>query len=372
MVKRHLLRHQLLPKVVHDCVQHPPALVYETYEEIHASSIREMLDYCRSIGQPKVFRYFWINWYRPEHAHVGSRWEIASMCGRRGSDAIIPISRTTMRLESHWRILKKDYVSRFIKPRLDILCYILFTDLVPSRIHLRLRVDAGREVPSAYKDFVQLWRRCANAIDSTTVLKRDELYHADKEKWVCSCLSFIFNSRYLCKHLVSFYSSPHPDGNGGFVVRPPPPFRPELFQERLPLINFSDVQLTGSGAVISSDIDLNGSVEDDARSLTYAEELESLQLLPTEHPEAAEENDEEAMEPLRVFGWAIKQCESNPRMQRTLSRFISNKEALMAQYKRQYDEALGISRSVGKNTMRKAVKSYFHMRDQNQSRTNRQ
>ncbi|KAK9334221.1 hypothetical protein V1521DRAFT_451010, partial [Lipomyces starkeyi] len=95
MVKRHLLRHQLLPKVVHDCVQHPPALVYETYEEIHASSIREMLDYCRSIGQPKVFRYFWINWYRPEHAHVGSRWEIASMCGRRGSDAIIPISRTT-------------------------------------------------------------------------------------------------------------------------------------------------------------------------------------------------------------------------------------------------------------------------------------
>ncbi|ODQ76072.1 hypothetical protein LIPSTDRAFT_31, partial [Lipomyces starkeyi NRRL Y-11557] len=111
---------------------------------------------------------------------------------------------------------------------------------------------------------------------------------------------------------------------------------------------------------------------DDARSLTYAEELESLQLLPTEHPEAAEENDEEAMEPLRVFGWAIQQCESNPRMQRTLSRFISNKEALMAQYKRQYDEALGISRSVGKNTMRKAVKSYFHMRDQNQSRTNRQ
>ncbi|KAK9238968.1 hypothetical protein V1525DRAFT_68886 [Lipomyces kononenkoae] len=90
MVKRHLLRHQLLPKVANDCVEHPRALFCETCEEIHAGSIREMLDYCRSIGQPKVFRYFWINWYRPEHAHVGSRWEIASMCGRRGSDAIIP------------------------------------------------------------------------------------------------------------------------------------------------------------------------------------------------------------------------------------------------------------------------------------------
>ncbi|KAK9345903.1 hypothetical protein V1522DRAFT_451683 [Lipomyces starkeyi] len=140
-------------------------------------------------------------------------------------------------------------------------------------------------------------------------LKRDAVYHADKEKWVCSCLSFIVNSRYLCKHLVSFYSSPHPDGNGRSVVRPPAPFRPELFQERLALINFSDVQLTGTDAVISSGIDPNDSVEDDARSLRYAEGLESLQLLPTEHPEAAEENDEEAMEPLRVFGWAIQQCE---------------------------------------------------------------
>ncbi|KAK9376805.1 uncharacterized protein V1513DRAFT_456766 [Lipomyces chichibuensis] len=61
MIKRHLLRHPLLPKVVNDSAEHPRALVYETYEEIHASSIREMLDYRRSIGQTKVFRYFWIN-----------------------------------------------------------------------------------------------------------------------------------------------------------------------------------------------------------------------------------------------------------------------------------------------------------------------
>ncbi|KAK9481964.1 hypothetical protein V1527DRAFT_499439 [Lipomyces starkeyi] len=272
MIKRHLLRHPLQPKVVDECAERPSALVYDTYDEIHTSSIREMLEYCRSIGHPKVFRYFWINWYRPERPS----WVAVGDCinvWASGSDAIIPISRTTMRLESHWRI-----------PRLDVLCYILFTNLVPSRIHLHLRVEARREVPSAYKDFVQLWR---------------------------SCVSFITNSRYLCKHLVSFYSSSHPDGNGRLV-------------------------LTGSDGIISSGIDLNDSVEDGASSLTYTEELESLQLLPTENPEAAEENDEEAMEPLR---------------------------------KRPYEELLGISRSVGKNTMRKAPKSYFHMRDENQSRT---
>ncbi|KAK9369746.1 hypothetical protein V1509DRAFT_550333, partial [Lipomyces kononenkoae] len=41
-------------------LEYPQALAYETYEEIHASSVREMLDYCRSISHPRVFRYFWM------------------------------------------------------------------------------------------------------------------------------------------------------------------------------------------------------------------------------------------------------------------------------------------------------------------------
>ncbi|KAK9250053.1 hypothetical protein V1507DRAFT_65660 [Lipomyces tetrasporus] len=36
----------------------------------------EMLEYCRSINQPKLFRYFWSNWYRPEFGNVGSRWRL--------------------------------------------------------------------------------------------------------------------------------------------------------------------------------------------------------------------------------------------------------------------------------------------------------
>ncbi|KAK9238657.1 hypothetical protein V1525DRAFT_425328 [Lipomyces kononenkoae] len=44
MIKRHLLRHPLLPKAVCDETHAPQALVYETYEEIHASSVNEMLE----------------------------------------------------------------------------------------------------------------------------------------------------------------------------------------------------------------------------------------------------------------------------------------------------------------------------------------
>ncbi|KAK9334341.1 hypothetical protein V1521DRAFT_470813, partial [Lipomyces starkeyi] len=87
MIKRHLLRHPILPKVVVDKDGAPESLQYETYEEIHASSIKEMLEYCRVIDQPKLFRYFWCNWYRPSVGNVGSRWEIP-LCGRPGSSTI--------------------------------------------------------------------------------------------------------------------------------------------------------------------------------------------------------------------------------------------------------------------------------------------
>ncbi|KAK9311071.1 hypothetical protein V1524DRAFT_345203, partial [Lipomyces starkeyi] len=139
---RHLLRHTLLPKVAFDNADTQQKLLYETYEEIHASSIKELLSYCKSIDQAKIFMYFWSNWYRPAFGNVGSRWEIASLCGRPGSVASIPISRTTMRLESHWRILKKDYTSHLVRPRLDLLCYIIFNGLVRSRIQLHLQVAA--------------------------------------------------------------------------------------------------------------------------------------------------------------------------------------------------------------------------------------
>ncbi|KAK9390251.1 hypothetical protein V1515DRAFT_5249 [Lipomyces mesembrius] len=135
MIKRHLLRHPLLPKVVCDKTIAPESLVYESYEEIHAASIKEMLEYCRSIDQPRLFRYFWSNWYRSSFGNVGSLWEI-SLSGRpRSSDTTIALG----------------------KPR---------------------------EKPSIYEDFVHLWRKCADVIDDSVINDRDSLYHTNKNQWV--------------------------------------------------------------------------------------------------------------------------------------------------------------------------------------------
>ncbi|KAK9243953.1 hypothetical protein V1506DRAFT_555028 [Lipomyces tetrasporus] len=354
MIKRHLLRHPLLPKVVDDKKAAPGTLQFESYEEIHGCSVKEMLEYCKSIDRPKLFRYFWANWYRPSFGNVGSRWEIASLSGRRGSNACIPISRTTMRLESHWRILKKDYASRFTRPRLDVLTYIICTGLVRSRMHSHTQVEAGRKKLSAYNDFVHLWRVCASAVNFSVISDRDEVYHADRDQWMCSCPSFILNARYICKHLVSFYCDQ--DGDGKYIARPPPSFTPGLFQETLPLLRFN----------ASDPIEVE-TIRSGAEPPTYAEELESFQLLPSENPEAVEDNDEESTELLGIMRWAVgDQCASNPRMRRDICCFIPNPASFIAHFKRPYEEALGRTRSEVSHTMRKAPKTYYYMRPQKQ------
>ncbi|KAK9341988.1 hypothetical protein V1522DRAFT_425592, partial [Lipomyces starkeyi] len=145
--------------------------------------------------------------------------------------------------------------------------------------------------------------------------------------------------------------------------------------DHLPLIKFCEED-TGGPMTISSGKDLSDRVNDsdddgdDTWSNTYAEELASLELVPAENPEATEENDEQIREFMRVVHWATgPECESNPRMQRAFYRYFSNKAvSFLSEFKRPYEEAVGTSRSVSSNTMRKAPKSYYYSRPQNQSR----
>ncbi|KAK9342972.1 hypothetical protein V1522DRAFT_447266 [Lipomyces starkeyi] len=109
----------------------------------------------------------------------------------------------------------------------------------------------------------------------------------------------------MCKHLVSYHSFPRPDSSGKYSVRPPPRCTPDLFQERLPLIRFDDFDLSGTGGVSPAEGSSNCvDYEPVVHSSNYLEKLESLQLLPSEDPEANEENDERSLELLRIMQWA--------------------------------------------------------------------
>ncbi|KAK9489009.1 hypothetical protein V1508DRAFT_362629, partial [Lipomyces doorenjongii] len=203
-------------------------------------------------------------------------------------------------------------------------------------------------------------------IDDSVIDHRNNLYHTDKMQWVCSCPSFIFNSRYMCKHLVSYYSFPRHDSGGKYSVRPPPRCTPDLFQERPPLIRFDDFDFSGAECVSPTEGSSNCvDSEQVAQSSNYMKELESLELMPSEDPEAKEEDDERSLELLRIMQWAAGESHSNQRMQRDLCGFIRSQDEFIARFKRHYEEAMGKARSADSQTMRKAQKSYYYMRPQN-------
>ncbi|KAK9347864.1 hypothetical protein V1522DRAFT_450098 [Lipomyces starkeyi] len=178
----------------------------------------------------------------------------------------------------------------------------------------------------------------------------------------------------MCKHLLSFYSSPHPDRNGNYIVRPPPAFSRELFQERLPLILFSGSDTGGTSCVgtgsVRSGSELINSAGDGpvVTPSSYAEELASFEFMASENPEITESDDEPSRELREIMKWATGDASrSNPRMQRDVCNFVRNQEGFIARYKRSYEEAMGRTRSADGQTIREAAGSYYFMRPQNQS-----
>ena len=64
----------------------------------------------------------------------------------------MPLARTTMITESHWRVLKYNYKYNYNRPRLDQLTQILAEQLIP---------DFG--FPAWWQNFKKSWNRLAMA-----------------------------------------------------------------------------------------------------------------------------------------------------------------------------------------------------------------
>lgn len=113
----------------------------------------------------------------------------------RSSAAEICIFRTTMLTESHWKVLKRDYLPKFFKPRLDLVIYVILSRLIPHHQQQYNKYICKREKVSWRKDFKKDW----NKLEKRDI-KGD--YITDTEKWICNCPSFLLNRFFLCKHLV--------------------------------------------------------------------------------------------------------------------------------------------------------------------------
>ncbi|KAE8219163.1 hypothetical protein CF319_g7095 [Tilletia indica] len=165
-----------------------------TSEQLRVKAATETYQHCKNRGWERVWAYLWTNRYRKGE---WERWA-RSAC----ADAI-PVLKTTMICESHWRLVKHDYLHRFSRPRIDHVAHIVKTRLVP---HVCTRVDAllagnTRKATSSWKcAFVKLWRKA----EERDEVSAESLSHFGTcaHRWTCACEPFLGSRFLFCKHLV--------------------------------------------------------------------------------------------------------------------------------------------------------------------------
>ena len=57
----------------------------------------------------------------------------------------IPVLKTTMIVESHWRVLKHQFLHRFNRPRIDLVTWILITRVMPDALVRMRAVKSGEK-----------------------------------------------------------------------------------------------------------------------------------------------------------------------------------------------------------------------------------
>ncbi|KAJ6473033.1 hypothetical protein C8R45DRAFT_1163371 [Mycena sanguinolenta] len=171
ILERHFCAHPLLPGSA------PPSPV-----GIRRWAVTEMYKFCVENRLPEVLAYLWENWYRK------SRWELWA-CSVHPK---IPVLKTTMILESHWRRIKHDFLHHFHIPRCDLLAWILIVKLLPHTGHYR-------ELPSWRKGFKKVWRK----LEKTPItIPVNPAHKTDTTKIICTCPSLATSRFLICKHTV--------------------------------------------------------------------------------------------------------------------------------------------------------------------------
>jgi len=111
LVERHFNLHPLIPI--------GPEGLFLTSEEIWKKAVWEIYQFCHANGYAKLWNYLFFSWY------TQNRWNLWA----RSSNPTIPFGKTNMLVESHWKVLKHDYLYRFNRPRLDYVVFILCESL---------------------------------------------------------------------------------------------------------------------------------------------------------------------------------------------------------------------------------------------------
>lgn len=174
---------------------HPSCNTSLSSGQIKQNALAEVKDTYDTPSHKPLFLYLMENWY----AGNGTCFE---SWGRRDVGSGIPFARTTMYVEGHWSLLKRNFLLYYNRPRIDFLLYIINSRLLP-KFHDDLEMlKIGKKLPLWYKSFCKEWDTKAATAPS------GQSYVTLPLQWMCSCPSFYLSKYFLCKHLCSSASRP--------------------------------------------------------------------------------------------------------------------------------------------------------------------
>ncbi|RHZ52159.1 hypothetical protein Glove_464g61 [Diversispora epigaea] len=132
--------------------------------------------------------YLWNEWYSQE------RW---ALWFRAGCENKISILKTNMFVEAHWKVLKRDFLYKFFRPRLNLVIFIIMEKVIPHQKRKFEQVFlVKREKADWRKPFKKEWKDLAKRPLNEDKYLTNTLY------WICSCSFFFTNHFFICKHLV--------------------------------------------------------------------------------------------------------------------------------------------------------------------------
>ncbi|EGN95280.1 hypothetical protein SERLA73DRAFT_77294 [Serpula lacrymans var. lacrymans S7.3] len=162
-------------------------------KRVEMTIFKQMYQFCVVNDLREAWAYLWENWYR-----LG-RWELWAQ----SYHDEIPVLKTTMILESHWRRIKHDILHHFHKPHVDLLAWVLVMKLAPTYYRKldHLMDNKGRycELALWRKAFKWDWKWVAT---TPITMPLNNKYRPNTLTWVCTCPHFSTSRFLLCKHLV--------------------------------------------------------------------------------------------------------------------------------------------------------------------------
>ncbi|KAG2222715.1 hypothetical protein INT45_011203 [Circinella minor] len=185
MVTKHFHMHPLIDVPGH-----------RTPAQIYIGAAREIYLFCNQRGYIDTWVYLFNEWYNPR------AWKTWTRCtaGDR-----IPMAKTTMLIEAHWKVLKRNHLYHYNRARLNLLVYVIMDRYFPDlRYKFNRDTVIGSHATRWANEFTKEWNRLVGREEKSNA---NALYEPSTETWTCGSPSFLTSRYLICKYLVRRFAT---------------------------------------------------------------------------------------------------------------------------------------------------------------------